>query len=80
MILTVLDEPIIEDPEVPVIRHCGDCQHFRRQGGVMGYCAAKLAYMPSISDLCHTPLEHPIKAADQLACDDILPIGWADDF
>jgi hypothetical protein len=80
MILTVLEEPIQEDPEVPVIRHCADCQHFRLESRNIGHCAAKVAYVPDISDLCRTHLDHPTKAADQLACDDILPIGWADDF
>jgi hypothetical protein len=80
MILTTPDEPIQEDPEVPVIRHCADCQHFRQQSKTMGYCAAKVAYTPDISDLCSVWPEHPIKAATQSACNDILPIGWEDDF
>jgi hypothetical protein len=80
MILTAIEEPIQEDPEVPVIRHCVDCQHFRQQSQNFGYCAAKVVYIADLSDLCTARLEHPIKAVDQSACDDILPIGWEDDF
>jgi hypothetical protein len=80
MILTTSEEPTWEDLEVPIIRQCADCQHFRKQSETMGYCGAKVAYTPHISDLCAVWPEHPIKAANQSACDDILPIGWADDF
>jgi hypothetical protein len=61
-----------EDPEVATVRHCRDCQHFRKRSDWEGFCIITATFEPD--------LQHKTRGVNQLACDDILPIGYEFDF